>query len=309
MGGQDPVSSHFYASPMQLNPAMAGAEGVPKLSIGYRNQWPAAGSPYVTYRAGYEQYIERFHSGIGLSVVNDVQGGGSYTAMSIDLIYAYHFRLSRNLSLSGGLQASWGQRLLRTDNLVLPDMIDPATGTIGAGSELLAGQLTIYPDFASGISGSWKDFYGGISMHHLTRPSISSGGEEYARLPRKLTVHAGTFIPIYEKRLGKEILQLSPNIIYIQQLDIIQLNYGLEVLYRSMFAGIWGRNDLGLAYGTLIFSTGFKSSNYRFRYSYDIKLSSPSIKIPDLGAHELSLIIIFDTVNKNRHRAIKCPKI
>jgi len=304
VSGQDPVLSHFYACPMQLNPAMSGYEGVPRLFLGYRNQWPAAGSPYVTYQTAFDQYVGILHGGVGLRVLNDVQGAGTYSSLNIDLIYSYHFKVSRDLSLSGGIQVSGGQRIFRTDKLVLPDMIDPLTGS----SEILVGQRVLYPDFAAGMSGTWKNFYGGIAMHHLAKPIVGTGGDQ-SRLSRKFTMHLGTFIPIYEKRLGKEVLQLSPNFIFIQQLNIQQINYGLEVLYKSIFAGIWGRNDLGFKYSTIIFSTGFKLDSYRFRYSYDVKLSLPSVKIPNLGAHELSLIIIFETVNKNHHRAIKCPKI
>jgi len=294
---------------MLLNPAMAGAEGDPKLFLGYRNQWPAAGSPYITYRTSWDQYVEKIHGGAGVSVVNDVQGNGQYSSLFINLVYAYRLRVTRDLTMSGGIQASAGQGLLQTDNLILPDMIDPVTGAITTGSEVLAGQYKIFPDFAAGIAGSWRIFYGGISLHHLARPVISAGSGESSRLPRKLTVHAGAIIPIYERQFGKEVLQLSPNLIFIQQQNIQQINYGFEVLYKSFFTGIWGRNDIGLSYGTLIFSTGYKSDNYRLRYSYDIKLSRPDVKIPVMDAHELSLIIIFKPVNKNKHRAIKCPKI
>lgn len=307
--GQDPVLSHFYACPMQMNPAMAGTDCAPRLFVGYRNQWPEAGSPYVTYQAAWEQYVEPLHGGLGVRIMNDVQGNGAYSALSLDIIYSYQFHVSRNLDMSGGLQVTAGQRVMRTNDLILPDMIDPVTGAISGGTEALAGQHTFYPDFAAGMAGSWKKIYFGAAMHHLAKPVISEGGAGEIRLPRKITLHAGTFIPIYERRLGREVLQLSPNIIFTQQQNIQQLNYGLEVLYKSLFAGIWGRNDLLFSYGTLIFSTGYGSDNYRFRYSFDIKLSSPSVKIPDLGAHELSLIIIFDRAKSNRHRAIKCPKI
>lgn len=120
----------------------------------------------------------------------------------------------------------------------------------------------------------------------------------------------GALIPIYEKRLGKEILQLSPNLVFMQQDIFQQLNYGLELLFQSIIGGVWFRQDLLFSYGTLIFSMGYGNEQFRIRYSYDAKLSPPDLHIPHLGAHEISLVIIFENLYKStKHRAIKSPKI
>jgi len=117
-------------------------------------------------------------------------------------------------------------------------------------------------------------------------------------------------IPIYERRLGREVLQLSPNVVFMQQDIYQQLNYGLEVLFRNLMGGVWFRQDLTFSYGTLIFSMGYGTDKFRVRYSYDAKLSAPEVHIPSLGAHEISMVIIFENLYKSaKHRAIKCPKI
>jgi hypothetical protein len=117
-------------------------------------------------------------------------------------------------------------------------------------------------------------------------------------------------IPIYEKRLGKEVLQLSPNLVFIQQDTYQQLNYGLELIYRNLIGGVWFRQDLKFSYGTAIFSVGYGNDQFRIRYSYDARLSAPDVHIPSLGSHEISMVIIFENINKsNKHKAIKCPKI
>jgi len=54
----------------------------------------------------------------------------------------------------------------------------------------------------------------------------------------------------------------------------------------------------------------YGTDQYRFRYSYDAKLARADINIPNMGAHEISLIIIFESLDKSmKHSAIKCPKI
>jgi type IX secretion system PorP/SprF family membrane protein len=301
---QDPASSQFYANQLFMNPGLAGLEGPTKVSIGYRNQWPGSAGAYSTYHASYEQYLEPLQGGIGVHVMNDRQGGGTFNTMSLDAIYAYHLKVTRQLTLTGGLQASVGQRSMNTDGLVLPDELTGVSGTE------LTGYSQWYPDFAVGFGAFYKNVYGGIACHHLIQPYMSPSKDPNTKLSRRYSAHIGAMIPVYEKRLGREVLQLSPNLIFLQQDIYQQINYGLEVLFRNLLAGIWIRQDLLFSYGTAIFSVGYARDQFRFRYSYDAKLSAPDLHIPSMGAHEISLAIIFENLYKSsKPRAIKSPKI
>ena len=301
---QDPEFSQFYANPLYLNPAMAGVEGAAKVFLGYRNQWPGAVSPYTTYSASYEQYLEPLHGGIGIHVMNDRQGGGVFNTISLDAIYSYHLKVSQELTVTGGLQASMGHRNMSPDGLVLPDEVagNPVT--------TLTGYSKIYPDFSVGFAAFYRNLFGGVAVHHLHQPYTGTSDNPNTQLSRKYTAHVGAMIPIYEKRLGKEVLQLSPNLVFIQQDTYQQLNYGLELVYRNLIGGVWFRQDLKFSYGTAIFSVGYGNDQFRIRYSYDAKLSAPDVHIPSLGSHEISMVIIFENINRStKHRAIKCPKI
>ena len=116
---QDPAFSQFYANPLFMNPAMAGVEGPAKVYVGYRNQWPGATDPYSTYHASYEQYITSLQGGVGVHVINDRQGAGIFNSISLDAIYSYHLRVSSDLMVTGGFQASVGQRNMNPDGLVV----------------------------------------------------------------------------------------------------------------------------------------------------------------------------------------------
>lgn len=283
---------------------MAGVEGPVKVYVGYRNQWPGATDPYSTYHASYEQYLEPLQGGIGVHVINDRQGGGIFNTLSLDAIYAVHLRMTSKLTVTGGFQASAGQRNLNPDGLILPDEL------AGVSLTSLNGYSRVYPDFAVGFGGFFGNIFGGVAVHHLLQPYTAPSEDPNTRLYRKYTVHLGTMIPIYEKRLGREVLQLSPNLVFQLQDIYQQLNYGLEVVFKNVIGGIWFRQDLLFSYGTLIFSMGYGNDLFRVRYSYDAKLSAPTVHIPSLGAHEISMVIVFENLYKSKNRrAIKCPKI
>jgi type IX secretion system PorP/SprF family membrane protein len=62
---QDPQFTQFYANPLYLNPAFAGAKRCPRVNMNYRNQWPAISGTFVTYNASFDMHIDALHGGIG----------------------------------------------------------------------------------------------------------------------------------------------------------------------------------------------------------------------------------------------------
>ena len=94
VSAQDFVFSQFYANPLYLNPALAGSKVCPRISLNYRNQWPALVSSFQTVSASYDQYIDALHGGIGAIVMNDRQGdhGALMTTMA-GIMYSFRFQV------------------------------------------------------------------------------------------------------------------------------------------------------------------------------------------------------------------------
>jgi len=308
---QDAFFSQYYANRLYLNPAWAGIGDEKRVTLNYRNQYPGIGSAYKTYTVSYDQNTEALHGGIGFSLSNDAQGSQAMNQLSFSAMYSYLFKFGRFLSVAGGLQATGISRTINASGFEFGDQYDPITGELNAGGSEQYGNISkIFPDFSTGIAGFYKKSYGGISLFHILKPYQSESNLPESRLPRKITAFAGSYIPLYEKRFGKEVLQLNPNIIYIQQKNLSQLVFGLETLYKEKYiAGIWLRQNLGLKYSALIFSGGVTIENIRLRYSYDAHFSKPSVQIQRLGSHEISMIIAIGENKKIKHKAIKCPKI
>lgn len=309
--GQDASYSQFYANRLATNPAWAGIGSEDRrVFLNYRNQWPGLNNSYLTYSASYDQYIDQMHGGLGLRIVNDKQGDGAINQLAFSAIYAYHLWVSRRLTISGGFEASFVQRALDGTNFIFEDQLNFDGTGLSAGSEQYGKYRTDYPDFAIGFAAYYKNYYAGISGSHILKPKESFGSDPNAYLARKFIFFAGSMFPVYERHLGREVLQLSPNLIYIQQKNLKQINYGMEAVLKNQFiAGFWIRQNLGIRLNSLIFSTGYVTKNFSLRYSYDLQVSSPVISLPSLGTHEISMILTPDSGKKKKHEAIKCPKI
>ena len=306
--GQDPFFSQFFHSLLYLNPAYTGAAHQPRLSVAYRNQMPELGSPYVTLDASYDQPVRVLQGGLGINIMND-RLGPALNRYRADLSYAYFLALNQRITLHAGFQASYCHRFLKRSEIVLPTELGE-NGSAGSSGEEVGDMSRGYPDFAVGFAVFTRFAYAGISMHHLARPDLSMGsGGGRQPLPRKLTVHGGVFIPIYEKRLGREALKLNPSLVYQHQAAFRQLNYGLDVVYKSIYAGLWFRHSLDFSMTAFSLHIGYEYQYFRFGYSYDFNVSGPWRTMNNTGAHELTLLLKLDTDRggRDRFRTIKSP--
>ena len=264
----------------------------------------------MTYNASYDQPVEILGGGVGINLNNDVQGSGILNRMSIDALYAFHLEVNPKLMITAGFQASYSYRLLRTSDMILPDGLDQ-TG-IYIDTEPISDQRNGHPDFAVGFLAYNRNAYAGVSMHHLTKPNQSLSKSHFHPLPRKLTVHGGIFISLYERRFGREALKLNPNLVYIQQADFRQLNYGTDVIYKGVYGGIWIRHSIDFQVNAMSLHFGYDQSFFRIGYSYDFNMMDPWREMSNMGAHEISFLLKLEYNKRgsaNKSRAIKCPKI
>jgi type IX secretion system PorP/SprF family membrane protein len=310
--GQDPVLSQFYSNTVYLNPAFTGSSGRPRISAGYRNQFPSLGQVYVDYHTAFDMPSSLFGGGFGFNVMNDVQAGGQLNNLRFDGIYSHAIILHPEVEMIAGLQASYVIRSIRTDGLILPDGIDNLTGNYypDLSGEELSDQTVGYPDFAAGVLFFTRAWYAGFALHHITAPNMSFSRSYREILPRKYTFHAGINIPVFEKRFGREYLQISPNLVYIQQGSQRQLNIGAEVMRKGAFAGVWCRQNIRFGLGAVTAVAGYQDERMRVGYSYDFNMLVPWVTFNSTGAHEISFTWRFSKSDKKtKMGTINCPKI
>ncbi len=304
---QDPLFTQFYANKLYLNPAFAGSEKCGRAQLNYRNQWPKMGQTYVTYAASYDQRVNFLNIGMGGQIMQDIQADGAVKTFSVNTMYSYTIPVNRNLSIMTGLQVSYFQKTLNMD-YIFPDMLHPVYGAIFPTREtsVYTNEKKGFFDFSAGgiIFNRIHTF--GIAVHHLTQPSESFRNSSDAVLPRKLTIHYGTKIPLKSRTMRKGEMYLSPQVLYQRQRDFEQFNYGLYFSRKSIVAGLWLRQNFKFQYDSFALIIGFIQSKFRIAYSYDLTVSK--LRNQTLGAHEISVGYTFPCRQKRmKFRAISCP--
>ena len=311
--GQDAHFSQFYANPLYLNPAFAGAKVCPRVVTNYRNQWPSIPGSYVSYNASFDMHFDALAGGLGVMFTSDRSGQGVLTEQTVSLIYAVRIRLSREWFLKAGLQASFFQKHLDWSKLTFGDQINSKWGfsniTAEKGPSDGSGEYNLMDvDFSSGFMVYNNRFFGGVAVHHLVPVDVAFEGESY--LPMKITGHVGYMIPLNGgKRMRPGDPSISPNFVYMNQGPFHQYNWGAYFKKAPMIFGLWYRHFVaqdGWASDAIIAQVGFEYDKFKFGYSYDITISE--LASPSGGAHEFSFALDFNCpVKRRRMHEINCP--
>lgn len=286
---QDAEFSQFYANPLYLNPALAGAEICQRAILNYRNQWPGISSNYVTYSASYDQYSKKLHGGIGALLNVDNAGSGIITTTQASLIYAYTLRVSYDLFFNMALQGTFYQKTLNWDLLRFGDQFDPARGFVLPTIDRPPDNNTVrFADFDAGAVFGWKGIlHGGIAVHHMTEPNMAYYINNENKLPMKFTAHFGANInPNGEGMYFDPVFWVAPNVLYQQQGEFHQLNTGFYFVRLPLVLGGWYRHNFENP-DAIIALVGIIYDNLQIGYSFDITMSK--LKSHTGGAHEVSI--------------------
>lgn len=307
---QDPVFSQFYASPLQLNPAMAGVSTAPRIVLNYRNQWPEWPNAYRTYALSYEQPLADMNSGFGLSMLADDAGNGIYQTLAVHLVYSYFLRLSDDYSVKFGLEGGGLQSRVDWSKLVFGDQLNPISGpTLPDGSTLPSEekqptglQKTVF-DLGMGMVLHSRSVYAGFALRHLNRPDeslLATSDNLLLGRPMRFTAHAGWNIGYAKGDHFRYPAVVSPNIQLVRQSDFTQVNMGAFLGYDLFFGGLWYRHSNANP-DAFIALLGVRQGAMRFGYSYDATLSSLGIARTG-GTHEISLSFSLEDRLANRNR-------
>jgi type IX secretion system PorP/SprF family membrane protein len=249
---QDPQYSQYYAAPLYLNPAMAGAELMGRVGFNYRNQWPSLNANFITSVISLDHFIEKANSGIGITMMSDAQGNRIKNS-EVTALYAYQLRVGDRNFLRMGLQGSYSNRGFDPNGLIFGDQLSNSGYTGNPSADPYA-SLTNYRTVQNFDVGSGVLFYNpkvfiGLAVTHITQPTVSYSGVSTADgcktgdcIPRKYVVNGGYNINLNHLIKGSASMDkeftITPTFLYKKQGQFSQLDLGAYATYAPLTLGL-----------------------------------------------------------------------
>ena len=306
-GQVDPHFSQYYVYPAWLNPALTGAfDGHYRVSGIYRSQWGNVSSPFRTSGLSAEFTTEK-NINVGGSIIRQTAGSGGYSYTTAYGNVAYtgvRLGAMETHRLTFGLQAGVIERRFDRSKMTFGDQWNPAIGfdPSSPSADLPVRNATSAFDVGAGVlyfdasPGKKANAFGGVSFSHLTRPEDQFRASSDARLPLRVTAHAGVRINVNEH------FSLTPNALYLRQ--------GTA---EEKMIGAYGQLKVAPATDILL------GANYRFKdaispyvgitynnmvlgASYDVNTSELGRMAGGSNSFELSLSFF-------RKKAVKTPEV
>jgi type IX secretion system PorP/SprF family membrane protein len=308
---QDVHFSQFYMTPLQVNPALAGAEYDVRGIMNYRSQWRSVTTPFVTYAASYDMnFAGKSKTGFwagGISAFNDKAGDSRLTTSLANINVAYHVYLNDKNTLGVGTQAGFFQRTMDFASLKWGSQYngmvhDPnlSSGETGTGRESI-----FKPDFASGLVWTYKKnerymtgndqmvINAGFSVQHLNRPNYTYQHLVSDRLHYRWVGHANALVGI-----PNTLFSLQPGFLFMQQGPNREILMGTNITYRtkeeSKYTGInkGATMSVGGFYrnrDAFILTFMLEYANYTIGVNYDMNTSALRTVSNGRGGMELAL--------------------
>lgn len=313
--GQDMQFTQYYSAPMYLNPALTGFNVCSRLSSNIRNQWPSIGGGYVSQILGFDHFIINQSIGIGVMATNDFAGAGRLRSTAVSGLTSYELNATRNLTFRFGMQGGIIQRSVNFNSLVFADQIARGGSSIPTIEQPT--QNVIMIDFSSGVFAFYKKYFGGIALHHLTKPNESLTEDDAGR-PMKFSLHGGgkfKFGPPVDDEETQQ-MYITPTFNYRSQAKYDQLDIGFYWSRHIYNVGLWYRGLPGVkSYkdgypnnDALCLVLGISKDRFNVGYSYDYTISW--LQGNTGGSHELSLSYQLCKLKRKKKKRIVvvCPK-
>lgn len=313
--GQDFHFTQFYAAPLNLSPAFAGAMETTRVGINYRKQWPGFGYDFNAGGFYYDSYLTDSRVGVGVSATQFTESFLKIRSADLAGYISYRLNLDEATYLRFGGQFGVVNRSLTLQELVFGDQINLLTRSINPSSiDRLPGEdSNWYPDISFGALLQGRDFWLGVSSAHLTQPNVGFLDDGIGNnLPIKWGFHGG-YVKDLDNRMFKthrirNVFSVSFNykrqgtfqqIEVIPQLQVENFIGGLGFRNVTRFNDLPDQNSINAVLGFSLLE------GITMAYSYDYMLNRFSN--PAHVSHEVS--IYFTDLRKKRliQTLLPCP--
>ena len=308
---QDLHYSQYMASPLNLNPALAGSfDGDFRISANQRTQWASVTMPYKTMTGASDMRLLGHAEKRGMLCagvfVNQDQAGTSQLGLfqsNASLSYTLRLDAAAHHFFGAGMQGGFAQKSINYNNLIFDEQYngDAQDLTLPSG-ESFANSGFSYTDWNGGIHYAYRSSGrfradAGAAYAHLNKPMQASFlSAQSSVLAPKLSLHGSLSIPFTS---GTSI---QPSLLYQHQGAFSELLLGSDMQFDlENKIGFNNNLFLGLHYRTtdaLIVLTGMTYNNIRVGVSYDINTSGLKPASRSRGGFEFSIAYIFKKVSR-----------
>lgn len=334
MFSQDPHFSQFYASPLTLNPAIAGTyTGTFRISTIYRDQWRSAiDDPLRTFSASGDVKFDLNYGNknlpdivaLGITFFGDRVSTFDFNTNQIVLTAAYHKALDKKTKqyLGIGVQGGIFQRSINYEDLSFQDQFNSIDGyTLGTGENLPPNNKA-FADISLGLYYSVTpsktfNFHAGLGYFHLTRPNLSYYNTPDIIDPNlfktdilngKWSIHTGASIKTTDR------MSIQPRVNALVQGPHTEINLGTTFRYKlsktagqylllgPYIRGVKNYDNFGME--SIIGMVGLEMNNFILGFSYDQNLKALANERKSLSSLEISIIYIGEHHNEDNF----CPQ-
>jgi type IX secretion system PorP/SprF family membrane protein len=302
---QDARIAQSYSNPLQVNPAIMGANRDIKFGLNYRSQWASIGGGYKTfsftgmYPIIFEKGNNKFD--IGINAMDDE--ASAYSTLNLGLALGYSKELSPNNNICLSFMGAYVQKSVDLKSQTFDEQfVNGSFNASNPNNEQLLNNKVANSDLGFGLmwfynpthATSRLNAYAGLAGFHLNQPNQSLVGGT-AKLPMRFSYQAGV------KIFGDHKLDVSPNLRVNTQNGNVETAAGLYIDYNvnaefKLVAGGWYR-----AHDAIAVFVGFNHRNFSFGYSYDLINSTLNDSGTGVKANELTLCI---KINRSKNDKI-----
>ena len=339
---QDPNFSQFFASPLNINPALtANINGKSRVISNYRSQWITPANPYTTGTVSVESKIFQNAPGNYVDEITRIGIGGMmmYDQAMLGALKSNYasFNVSGNILLGGMPGADYSGNRIRHRSKIKMDQSSEQRLGIGLGliyghrrldysklnfgeqfngtgfdTNLPTGETALSnmkPYFSTSagllysISSEYKNFELGAAAFHFNKPKQTFLDDDKQYLATRFTVHSN-----FEAFLTDKII-LSTNGVYQYQSAASYFSIGGALGYILPGDEIKRIINAGIWYwsdNAIIPYVGFRYGNFQVGLTYDITISL--LKDNPKGAQTFEFCLIFrGKDNENSKGVIPAP--
>jgi type IX secretion system PorP/SprF family membrane protein len=250
------MATHWY-NRANYNPASITRTDYLYIFANTRQQWTGVNGAPQVYNIQASEYINKFRSAFGLSVVGDYVGA----TQTLNPMFSYAYRLSNHHyeSLSFGISLGIFSRNINSSLFEADNINDPAIYKDNTNS--------IEPDFNTGIEYQNMHFTFGLASTHLSSIQKTDNLFFNANHRYGYAIYKNTSLKLFNYNLGLQVVNRY-------NLTFMELNTSIRIKQQTgLIKGIKEIFDVGLTYRTTKQMTVLLGMNIsqdlRIGYAYD----------------------------------------